>query len=68
MLLLMIYENDTHKSLTNEAPVPRVRHQAIKFKTLSITDTKQKSHYWVTKEIGMNSFVVQLLGPPSVVG
>ena len=41
MLLLMIYENDTHKALTNEATVPRVRHRAIKFKTLSITKSKQ---------------------------
>ena len=68
MLLLMIYENDTHKALTNEATVPRVRHRAVKFKTLSVTNSKQKSHYWVTKEIGMKSFAVQLLGPPSVVG
>ena len=69
ILLLMIYENDTHKALTNEATVPRVRHLAIEFKTLSVTYSKQKRfHYWVTKEIGMKSFVVQLFGPPSVVG
>ena len=42
MLLLMIYVDDTHKSLTNEATVPRVRHRAIKFKTLSVTNSKQK--------------------------
>ena len=42
MLLLMIYENDTHKSLTNEATVPRVRHWAVKFKTLSVTNSKEK--------------------------
>ena len=68
MLLLMIDVDDTHKALTNEATVPRVRHWAVKFKTLSVTNLKQKSHYWVTKEIGMKSFVVQLLSPPSVVG
>ena len=43
MLLLMIYENDTHKALTNEATVPRVRHRAVKFKILSVTNSKQKS-------------------------
>ena len=68
MLLLMIYVDDTHKAFTNNATVPRVRHWAVKFKTLSVTNTKQKSHYWVTKEIGMKSFAVKLLGPPSVVG
>ena len=68
MLLLMIYVNDTHKALTNEATAPRVRHRAVKFKTLSVTNTKQKSHYYVTQEIGMKSFAVQLLSPPSVVG
>ena len=65
MLLLMIYVDDTHKALTNKATVPRVRHRAIKFKTLPVTSTKQKSHYWVTKEIGIKSFAVQLLSPPS---
>ena len=42
MLLLMIYENDTHKALTNKATVPQVRHRAIKFKTLSVTNSKQE--------------------------
>ena len=68
MLLLMIYVDDTHKALINEATVPRVRHRAVKFKALSVTNSKQKSHYWVIKEIGTKSFVVQLLNPPSVVG
>ena len=68
MLLLMIYENNTHKALTNEATVPQIRHRAITFKTLSVTNTKQKYHYWVTKVIGMKSFAVQLLAPPLVVG
>ena len=68
MLLLMIYENDTHKALTNEATVPRVRHRAIKFKALSVTYSKQKFRDGVTKVIGTKSFVVQLLGPPLVVG
>ena len=42
MLLLMIYVDYTHKALTNEATVPRVRHQAIKSKTLSVINSKQK--------------------------
>ena len=67
MLLLMIYVDETHKALTNEATVPRVRHRALKFKTLSVTNSKQKFHYWVKKVIGMKSFAVQLLSPPSVV-
>ena len=42
MLLLMIYENDTHKALINEATVPRVRHRAVEFKALSVTNSQQK--------------------------
>ena len=38
----MIYVDDTRKALTNEATVPRVRHRAIEFKTLSDTNSKQK--------------------------
>ena len=68
MLLLMIYGNDTHKTLTNKNTVLRVRHRAVKFKTLFVTNTKQKSHYWVITEIAIESFVVQLLNPPSAVG
>ena len=68
MLLLMIYVDDTHKALTNEATVPRVRHRAVKFKTLSVANTKQKSHYLVITETGIESFAVQLLNPPLAVG
>ena len=68
MLLLMIYENDTHKALTNKATVSRVRHRAVKVLKIICYKFETKVYYCVIKEIGTKSFTVQLHNPPSVVG
>ena len=66
---IFIYEigNDNLYALTNETTAPRVRHRAIEFNLLFITNNKNIGiHYSVTRETRRLSVAIQLLGPLSV--